>query len=72
MNTMSVTAKTLDELSDGEYLSSAEIARLTSTSKSFWDMRRHRGLAPQFFRIGRSVRYKVIDIRAFIALGGAS
>jgi len=66
MNAGSSIDKTLDELSAGEYLSPADLARLTATSQSFWNMRRHRGLAPAFVRIGRSVRYRVGDIREFI------
>ena len=72
MNIGSTAAKTLDELSDGEYLSPAKLALATDTSRSFWDMRRHRGLAPAFVRIGRSVRYKVSDVRDFISRGDAS
>jgi len=72
MNSESNTHQALDDLPPSQLISVIKLALATDTSRSFWDMRRHRGQKPAFVRIGRSVRYKVSDIRDFISRGDAS
>ena len=61
----------LASYSPDSYLSAQDLAKLTKTSVSFWTMNRQRGTGPQFVRLGRSIRYRVADIQAFLNGGAA-
>ena len=42
------------------------IARLTKTSKSYWEKLRCRGEGPRHFKRGRIVLYRLSDIEAWL------
>ena len=42
------------------------IARLTKTSKSFWEKLRCRGEGPKYYKVGRIVLYRLSDIEAYL------
>lgn len=43
------------------------VARLTKTSKSFWERLRREGLGPAYIRMGRIVLYRMSDVEEFLA-----
>lgn len=50
----------------GEWLSTAELANLTKTSRSFWDKARVRGDGPPYTRFGAHPRYRRADVEAWV------
>jgi len=52
---------TLDEL-----LTSRQVADYLGTSEAVLTQERYRGIGPKFVRLGRRIRYRASDIRAYI------
>jgi predicted DNA-binding transcriptional regulator AlpA len=48
------------------YLTAREAAEMTGFSVKSLEHRRERGLPPRYVRVGRSVRYRVDDLRDWI------
>lgn len=42
------------------------LARLTRTSKSYWEKLRSRGEGPRFYKFGRNVLYRLSDLEAYL------
>jgi predicted DNA-binding transcriptional regulator AlpA len=54
-----------------EYLNPAQVARLTGYSQKALESLRSRRTGPRFFRVGRSIRYRADDVRAWVEAGAA-
>ena len=52
-----------------EYLDSEQAAALTGFTPKALERMRHRDEGPPFYRIGKSVRYRVEDLRAWMEAG---
>lgn len=57
---------------DERLLNRSEVERKFGISKRFLEMAACRGDGPKFIRIGRSVRYRPDDIRAWIDLNSTA
>lgn len=48
-------------------LSTAQLARITDTSKSTWEKMRMRGQGPQYIKVRNLVWYRWVDVNAWLA-----
>ena len=49
-----------------EYLTSAQTARMTAFSDKALEAHRSRGTGPPYYKVGKSVRYRASEVRAWI------
>lgn len=49
-----------------EYLTAAQVSQMTGFSAKALEAMRSRGEGPRFLRVGRSVRYRLSDVHAWI------
>jgi predicted DNA-binding transcriptional regulator AlpA len=54
-------------MSPNEYVDTRKLAEITGISASTWNKRRLTGDTPPFTKIGKSVRYHVPTVRAWLA-----
>jgi predicted DNA-binding transcriptional regulator AlpA len=52
-----------------EYLNSKQAATLTGFSPKALERMRHRGEGPTYAKVGKSIRYAVADLRAWMEAG---
>jgi predicted DNA-binding transcriptional regulator AlpA len=50
-----------------EYETEQELARRTGTAADTWAKRRRTGNGPPYLKIGKSVRYRITDVDAWLA-----
>jgi len=50
-----------------EYETEQELARRTGTAADTWAKRRRTGNGPPFVKLGKSVRYRIADVDAWLA-----
>jgi excisionase family DNA binding protein len=62
----------MDQAFSTAYLTPREAAEYLSSSTSTLAKRRLNGGGPQFSRIGRAIRYRKVDLDAFMAANAAS
>lgn len=48
------------------FIDTKQLAKLTNTSEVNWPRRRCNGEGPPFVKIGRSVRYRLSDVEAWL------
>lgn len=53
-------------MKEDRYLSTAEVAKLTGRKYQTWANERHEGRGIPYYKVGRSVRYKLSDVIAFM------
>ncbi len=51
---------------EDRYLTTRHVAEMTGFSVRALEARRHRGLRPAFIRLGRTVRYRLSDVVAWM------
>ena len=56
----------VEEMSCPRYLTPRQASELTGFSCKSLERRRERGLPPEYRRVGRSVRYRVADLREWL------
>ena len=56
---------------DAEYLTTAQAAQMTGFTEKALGSMRDRREGPQYFKVGRLVRYRSVDIHMWIQQGGA-
>jgi predicted DNA-binding transcriptional regulator AlpA len=54
-------------MSPNEYVDTRKLAEITGISASTWNKRRLTGDTPPFMKVGKSVRYHVPTVRAWLA-----
>lgn len=64
-----MSKNTLDDYGDGAYVATATLALLLDVSREKLDMDRFRGTGLPYTKIGKSVRYKIADVRAMLDAG---
>jgi predicted DNA-binding transcriptional regulator AlpA len=52
--------------SEKTLIDTCAIARLTKTSKSYWEKLRYRGAGPRYIKRGRLVLYWLSDVEAWL------
>lgn len=73
----SIAHEIIDQLNRGErplapeYLTALQVSQLTGFSSKALEAMRSRREGPPFLQVGRSIRYRTADVRAWIE-GGAS
>ena len=60
---------TLDDYADGDYVAPATLAPMLDLSREKLDMDRFRRTGLPYTKIGKSVRYKIVDVRAMLNAG---
>ena len=53
------------------YLTTAQVAQMTGFTEKALGSMRDRREGPQYFKVGRLVRYRSVDIHTWIQQGGA-
>lgn len=48
------------------YLTEKQLADMTNTGIQTWRNRRSKGVPPTYLKIGRSVRYRMSDLKAYL------
>ncbi len=54
-----------------EFLTAAQVAQLTGFSQKALESYRSQRIGPPFLKVGKNVRYRISDVRAWIESGGA-
>jgi len=52
------------------YLTTAQVAQMTGFTEKALGSMRDRREGPQYFKVGRLVRYRIEDLRAWVEHGG--
>ena len=52
-----------------EYLTSEQVSHLTGFSPKALEAMRHHRKGPQFLKVGKRVRYRLVDVRAWMEGG---
>ena len=55
-----------------EYLTAAQVRQLTGFSEKTLESFRARRIGPPFLKVGKNVRYRATDVRAWIEQGGGN
>jgi predicted DNA-binding transcriptional regulator AlpA len=53
-----------------EYLTAEQVSHLTGFSSKSLEAMRHTHRGPPFFKVGKRVRYRAADVRAWMEAGG--
>ena len=53
-------------MKEDRYLSTVEVVNLTGRKYQTWANERHEGHGIPYYKVGRSVRYKLSDVLAFM------
>ncbi|MBJ7526265.1 MAG: helix-turn-helix domain-containing protein [Sphingomonadaceae bacterium] len=51
---------------DSDWLTTAQVAKLTQTSQNFWEKLRVRGYGPKYSRVGNRPRYRRADLEQWL------
>jgi predicted DNA-binding transcriptional regulator AlpA len=54
-----------------EFLTAGQVAQLTGFSQKALESYRSQRIGPPFLEVGKNVRYRISDVRAWIESGGA-
>ena len=53
---------------EGTLIDTSALARLTKTSKSYWERMRRENVGPAYIKRGRIVLYRIEDVEEFLSL----